>query len=232
MQFTLHQILCGVAAALFLGVPATQATVQMQSDDVVIDSPALHALYEKYPAYHEVFDTYALKQGFKRPYERIGTVLHELIHIDSMVHQGFFIEGVYYEPYLDAGAWPTLTNKDIDALLPNEEKDHRIFWQYVRNTPSNTLANALDELNAYSHVTAWMCRHDETGAVKQLANIKGFLWLVQRFLDMTHEHTPAESRALALNPVSSSALHLIVTRAKQVLAQCALASYLNVTESE
>ena len=139
--------------------------------------PALYKLYQTYPQYRQQLSDYADMQGFTRPYEHLATIVHELIHIDSYVHQGFFIDGVYYAPYMKPGAWGSLTNKDVLPYLePSIVRD-----EYVRNTPANNLGNIVDEMNAYGHVIGFVCDNEPDGCDRQIANGEDFLMVADKY---------------------------------------------------
>lgn len=183
-------------------------------------NPGLYALYSNYQAYHEGLGDYAARQGFRRPYEHLATVVHELIHIDSAVHQGFYIEGTYYEPYLAAGAWPSLNNEQVRPYLTEPERSSNIYRLYVLNTPSNHLGNIVDEINAYSHVAPLVCVYERESAEKQSRNLTGFLHLVEGYLRTLRTRLPGEYQRLREHREARGALTLILERAWAALRVC------------
>lgn len=85
-------------------------------------------------------------QGFRRPIENLATVAHEIIHIASAVHEGYYIDGTYYEPYLKQGR-PALNNEQVRPYLQDHERGI-ITNLYANNTPKTNLGNIVDEINA------------------------------------------------------------------------------------
>lgn len=185
-------------------------------------SPALYKLYQTYPSYHQTFVDYANRQGFRRPVENLATVVHEIIHIDSHVHLGYFIEGVYYEPYLTRSAWPSLTNKDVQPYMTGAEQGV-IYRYYVLNSPDNHLGNVVDEINAYGHVLQFVCRNEPESADKQIANLAGHLQLQEAYLRTLRLRLPAEHTRLARTRESRGAISLISQRAWAALKGCGVA---------
>jgi len=183
-------------------------------------NPALYALYNNYKGYHEGLGAYAARQGFRRPYEHLATVVHELIHIDSSVHQGFYIEGTYYEPYLAAGAWPSLNNEQVRPYLTDQERSSNIYRLYVLNTPSNNLGNIVDEINAYTHVAPLVCSNEPESAEKQSRNLLGFLHLVEGYLRTLRTRLPGEYQRLREHREARGALTLVLERAWAALRVC------------
>lgn len=181
--------------------------------------PALYSLYQSYPSYHKGFVDYANRQGFRQPIENLATVVHETIHIDSMVHQGYFIDGVYYEPYLRRDAWPTLTNEQVSSSLFDYEKGV-IYRFYVLNTPKNNLGNVVDEINAYGHVLSFVCRNEPDSTEKQVANLIGFLNLTEGYLRTLRTAFPAEYQRFASQNESRGVFILVTQRAWKALREC------------
>lgn len=181
--------------------------------------PALYRLHQSYPAYHRAFADYANMQGFVRPIENLAVQVHEILHVDSFSHQGFFVDGVYYEPYLRNDAWPRLTNRQVEPHLQEIERGV-IFRRYARNTPNNHLGNVVDEINAYAHVLPFVCRHEPESAERQVANLLGFLHLAEGYLRTLRTALPADYVRFAGNRASRGALVLIVHRAWKGLQEC------------
>lgn len=184
--------------------------------------PALYKLYLDNSRYARPLADYATRQGFRQPYENVGTVLHEMIHIASAAHDGFFIDGIYYEPYLHRGAWPSLSNADIDKYLTQQERTI-ISAIYLPNTPNNNLGNVLDEINAYSHVAQFICENEPLSAEKQVRNLLGHLQLQEAYLRVVRTTSPAEYRQLAANRQSRGAVVTLNARAVQALRACGVA---------
>jgi len=182
-------------------------------------SPVLHREYVAFAAYHVQLRTYATNQGFTLPVENLATVVHEIIHIASAAHQGYLIDGIYYEPYLRRDAWPTLGNKDMAAYIPDRERGN-IYNSYVLSTPQNHLGNIVDEINAYGHVAAFVCRYEPAAAGKQTTNLMGFLQLEESYLRTLRTRQPAEYRRLVANKEARGALLLATQRAWDALRAC------------
>ncbi|MQA40758.1 hypothetical protein [Rugamonas aquatica] len=182
-------------------------------------APQLARLYAAYPQYGDGLSRYAAGQGFSRPVERLATVVHELIHIDSAAHQGYYIDGVYYEPYLAASAWPSLRNEEVGPWMRGDEKGN-IYSLYMRATPKNTLGNALDEVNAYGQVLPFVCRNEADSADRQIRNLLGQLYVVEAFLRVARMARPEDYRALTRRHASAGALKTITGRAWYALVAC------------
>lgn len=185
--------------------------------------PRLAKLYRQYPGYHAQLVAYAHTQGFVSPIETVATVMHELVHLDSYAHQGYYVDGIYYEPYLSATAWPSLTNADVADRVAAVERGP-VFYLYIRKTPANHLGNIVDELNAYGHVAAFVCRNELRSAVKQTMNLAAFLRVAGVYLHTLRIEHPAEYAALAARQASRGILLLVMRRAESALQACGVAS--------
>ncbi len=206
-------LLCVVSAAI--AEDATRALAHW--------SPSLHRVYLAYQPYHAALGEYARRQGFHGSFERLGTVVHEIIHLDSFRHQGFFVDGSYYEPYVKAQAWPGLTNQGVAPhLLPHERG--AVFDLYVRNTPQNHLGNIADEINAYGHVLPFICRHEPTSTGKQVRSLIGFLHIVEGYLRTLRTVMPGEYQKLAASRETRGALVLIIERGWAALRECGMSN--------
>lgn len=185
-------------------------------------SPTLWALYQRMSAYESQMSQYVSQQGFQQPFEHLATLLHEYIHIDSLMHLGFFVDGIYYEPYVLDNSWPALTNKDVAQAYRSEEMDV-IYSAYVLGAPDNTLGNVLDEINAYGHVIEFVCHFEPSTATKQVANLKGFLRLQEVYLREFRVKQPAQYASFRSSKrwaTSRGALELITRRAWLALDSC------------
>lgn len=187
-------------------------------------APEMYKLYQRNAVYHAAFAQYAQRQGFRGPVEQLATVVHELVHIDSAVHAGFFIGGTYYEPYLRADAWPALTNAEVaGAMLPQEKGN--IYQLYVLNSPKNTLANVIDELNAYSQVATFICRNEPQSGEKQTRNMVGHLNLVEAYLRTLRLQRPDDYRQMSRNRETKGAVLTIVSNTRIALGNCGVNSF-------
>ena len=179
--------------------------------------PSLFRLYQSYSNQLPELDRYVFRQGFTAPFERLAARVHELIHIDSFEHQGFYVDGIYYEPYLKREAWPVLDNGDIQGELPAEGP---VFNAYVRRNPKNHLGNVLDEINAYTQVLPFVCLNEPASAAKQITNLTAFLVVEEVYLHKLHESALAEYTEFENNKASRGALLLITQRAYTALDRC------------
>lgn len=214
--------LCTIGAVLGLvGAHAETLGNVTPTERLQADYPALHRLRIEYAAYEENFISYGKKQGFLNPYESLGTAVHELVHLASAKHYGFFIDGVYYEPYVEPAAWPSLHNEDVIPEIATAERG-RIYWNYLRNTPRNNLGNILDEVNAYTHVLKFICMNEPQSCRRQADNLIGHLQVVEVYLRLTRTKRPGEYAALAKNRQSLGAIRTITGRAWDALLACGL----------
>jgi hypothetical protein len=204
------------AALLFIAVSAHAA----EPLDALKDAnPSLYKLYNNYPMYHDRLREYANMQGFRRPIENLATIVHETIHVDSFVHQGFFVDGVYYEPYLRADAWPNLTNEQVRPYLLDHERGV-IYRLYVLSAPHNHLGNIVDEINAYGHVLPFVCKAEPESTEKQVKNLIGFLHLAEGYLRTLRTMMPGEYIQMAHNKETRGVLTLVIQRAWKALREC------------
>jgi len=206
-----------ISAALLLIAAHARATEPL--DALKEANPSLYQLYNNYPMYHDGLRDYANKQGFRRPIENLATIVHEIIHIDSFVHQGFFVDGVYYEPYLRADAWPSLTNEQVRPYLRDHERGS-IYRLYALNTPRNHLGNIVDEINVYGHVLPFVCKAEPESAEKQVKNLIGFLHLSEGYLRTLRTMMPGEYIQLVRNKETRGILVLVIQRAWKALRAC------------
>lgn len=201
------------AFAIGLAMLGARAGETMQLHALQQSAPALYTLYGKYPSLHPVFERYAANQGFRRPAESLATVVHELIHVDSAAHEGFFVDGTYYEPYLRRDAWPSLTLAQVLPYLTEQERQGPIAGIYARSAPGNGLGNLVDEMNAYGHVLPFVCRLEAESCGKQVTNLLGFLSLTEGYLRTLRTGQPAQFQRFAQNRQARGAFTLIVQRA-------------------
>lgn len=216
-----------VFAVLVCAAAGAPAAVQLSPADVLKkQEPALYALYQEYSSYQAALGEYANRQGFRAPFEKLATTVHEEIHIASAVHRGYFIDGIYYEPYLsrEAGAqapWPSLANKDVYSFVLPEEKGV-IYSVYMPSTPNNHLGNVVDEINAHAHVAGFVCVNEPDSAPKQIRNLVGHLHLQEAYLRVLRLSRPAEYLNLANDRESRGAMVAISTKAWEALRRCGL----------
>jgi hypothetical protein len=136
-----------------------------------------------------------------------------------VVHQGYYIDGIYYEPYVGTQHWPGLRNSDIAPLMKPHERG-LIHSVYMRATPNNNLGNILDEVNAYTHVIGFVCKHEPQSAVRQIDNLVGHLHVVEAYLRVARLRAPGDYQTLLQNRFSAGALKTITERAWTALSAC------------
>lgn len=182
-------------------------------------NPLQHPLIPAYPNYISQLTQYVESQGFTTPLEIQTVIIHELIHIDSFTHKGFYIDGQYYEPYLTRSAWPSLNNRTIAPLIPESARD-AIYTNYVLAAPDNHLGNVIDEINAYAQTLPTLCILEPISAAKQIRMLTGHLALADQYLRILSERNPAEYIALTKNRQSRGALETIIANAYKTLTTC------------
>ena len=210
---------CAIAALMLVLGTLGSAHANEPLNDLRTAAPALYKLYQSYPSYHKDLGDYANKQGYRRPVENLATVVHEIIHVDSFSHQGYFVDGVYYEPHVRADAWPSLTNEQVRPYLLGDERGV-IYQLYALNTPRNHLGNLVDEINAYGHVLPFVCRMEPESTEKQVKNLIGFLQLAEGYLRVLRTAMPKEYAAFTKSVEARGAFTLIVQRAWKALREC------------
>lgn len=214
-------VLKRVGAVFVLGACVASAWAD-SAESMLAPYPALLKLYQAYPAQRATFVNYANRQGFRQPVENLATTVHELVHFSSAAHQGYFMDGVYYEPYLRIEAWPRLTNAIVAPQMFENERG-AIYQAYMQNTPQNTLANVVDEINAYGHVLPLVCRLEPESAPKQVRNLVGFLHLQEAYLRVLRTGSQREYQQLIAHREARGALTMVTRRAWKVLQECGVA---------
>jgi hypothetical protein len=212
-QITSSSILCIVLSLMARSATSTPLDLLKEQ------KPSLYKLYLEGAPYLNVLDKYAQGQGFRAPIELLATTIHELVHLSSAIHQGYFIDGIYYEPYLNRAAWPSLTNQHIARYVTDQERGI-IFSVYSRNTPSNHLGNVLDEINAYSAVAGFVCKNEPASGAKQVRNLIGHLQLQEAYLRTVRHSLPSEYAQLVRSRESSGAVVTITKNAWSALESC------------
>ncbi|MEM8519448.1 hypothetical protein [Janthinobacterium sp. CAN_S7] len=201
----------------YAALPANNALVALKRFN-----PGLYALQQTYASNYKQLSEYADMQGFRDPIENLATVVHELIHIDSASHQGYLIEGTHYAPYLTPAAWPTLNNStltaaitptDITALGP-------IYRQYILNAPNNTIANELDEINAYTQTIPFICANAPHQTAQHLRALTGHIALVDIYLRTLARSFTNQYHQLTRNQTSRGALETIIANGYTALNTC------------
>lgn len=229
----------GVISALLATACISYAAPPIATDPTWPLPSHLSALYVAYPHLHQTLGTYADSQGFTGPKERLATILHELIHIDSAAKSAYVIHGLAYAPYNAPAAWPRYSFSQFQqvaqhsgstALLSVAETP--VFRLYVGNAPNNTLANLADELNAYSQTTNWLCRtvSPETFQVSQqkgdersksVASMRDMLRVTNAYLSTLRTDAPAQYAALYTQQLPArNLLALTIINALHSLAIC------------
>ncbi|CAG0962009.1 hypothetical protein RHDC4_00747 [Rhodocyclaceae bacterium] len=210
-----------LAILAFIAAPAFAGSVDPRTT-LASGFPFLDALYQRYTAYQTQLSTFAIQQGFIDPAEILGTVVHEMIHIDSAANGGFNIAGTYIAPYLTPTAWPFLNNRDVTAYLTRDEIAHlgMIYGSYMRSSPTNRLGNVLDEINAYSQTIPYLCTTAPARAPAHVQALTGHLALVDVYLRILADRFPEQYQKLAASRVSRGALETIVAGAYRALNGC------------
>lgn len=182
----------------------------------------LYRLYEKYPNYHKQLANYANIQGFSLPVENLATIVHEIIHIDSFTHKAYWFDGTYIEPYLISPAWPTITNQLLAPYITTADRRALgpIYPAYFTNTPNNTLANIIDEINAYAHTVPFICDNAPAQAPRHLQALAGHLALADIYLRTVAQTNPAQYQHLTQNLIARGALETIIANAYKTLNHC------------
>lgn len=195
----------------------------------------LASLYTAYPNLHNTLGTYADSQGFTGPNERLATILHELIHIESAAKNAYIINGLAYVPYNTSSAWPHYQFSQFQIAaehsgLPATQQivDTPVFRLYISNAPNNTLANIADELNAYGQTTNWLCRIVSTSAsrgpderAKSVASMRDMLRVTNAYLFTMRANAPAQYTALYTQQLPArNLLALTIINALHSLAIC------------
>lgn len=223
-------------------VPTLSVAASPEASTSLIASLPSHlsALYVTYPNLHQPLGEYAESQGFRSPRERLATVLHELVHIDSASRGGYLINGATYDPYNTPSAWPTYRlsqfhESALRSTTPTIQSltNTPVFRLYVGNTPNNTLANLADELNAYSQTTDWLCRttsdprivNQQTPLTDERANsaqsMRDMLRVVNAYLTTLRVEFPSQYAAFyAQQKPARNLLALTILNAVQSLALC------------
>lgn len=213
------QVTVGLICA---GVFTNACAASLPVDILREQRPTLYKLYADHHSYRDALGEYAYRQGFRKPFENLGTVVHEMLHITSAVHQGFYIDGIYYEPYVRPDAWLPLRNKDVRNYMVGEERGP-IYSVYAANTPQNSLGNVLDEINAYSHVAAFICRNEPESSEKQVRNLVGHLHLQEAYLRTGRTFLPQDYLKMAESREARGAIETLFGRAVQALRACGVA---------
>lgn len=218
---------------MLFGFVLSISAAHAQQNSTIALPANLHSLYTAYPHLHETLGQYAASQGFSGPYERVATILHELIHIDSAVHGSYQIQGVGYAPYNQPSAWPTYRFLQFrDAVSRPKSVDTQeivntpIFRLYVANIPNNTLASLADELNAYAQSTNWLCQTVKSNSnerTKSAQSMRDMLRVTNLFLQTLRTEAPTEFVALYRSQrPARNLLALTIINAAESLAMCGM----------
>lgn len=231
-----RRLFARMAVVVTLATPIHAADQSATSTALIQSLPAhLRTLYHAYPNLHATLGQYADSQGFRRPQERLATIIHELIHIDSASRGAYVVHGLAYDPYGDYTSWPTYRLSDFrDAITRVPGSHHQdlistpVFRLYVGNAPDNRLANLADELNAYGQTVLWLCERRTIPGVPDESNqsvqsMRDMLRLTNAFLGYLRTSAPSQYAALhgAQRP-ARNLLALTIISAQAALAQCGL----------
>jgi len=185
-------------------------------------NPALYQLYQRHSAHHQQLTEYAQLQGYSHPTEKLATILHELIHIDSYTQRAYYFQGKHIVPYLTTSTWPTLTNKNLMPSVTPRDQQYLgpIHTHYIPNTPNNTLANVLDEINAYAQTIPFICTNAPQQSTPHLHALIGHLTLANIYLRTLSQSHPSQYQRLTQSRHARGALETIIANAYITLNQC------------
>lgn len=180
--------------------------------------PSLARLFTEYRAsYGNNLGYYAQIQGYKNPHEKLGTVVHELIHLDTAA------KGGYWTPRGNAtigvSSFATLNHFQIEKLRRPEERMGLVYQSYVIQTPRNHLGNAVDELNAVIHTADFICRFEPASRKRQLDLLEGHLGNVLTFLRISSEQYP-EVNALNKQHDQKNLIEMLVIASLRLIPLC------------
>jgi len=190
-------------------------------DLLKVQYPNLYSLYDRFPSLRSTLAKYASAQGFRAPIVNLATQIHELIHVESSIRQGFFLDGEYFEPYLNPDHWPKITNAEIRPQIRPEEQSV-IVSVYMANTPNNGLGNIIDEINAYSQVHEFICKNESQSIQKQRENLVGFLRVLEAYLRTLRTMDRESYERLVDDAQGAGAVETFVLKAWEALAKCGL----------
>lgn len=191
----------------------------------------LATLYHSYPQLHETLGAYADSQGFTGPKERLATILHELVHVDSAAKNAYLIQGQTYAPYNQPEAWPAFRFAQFqDALSKSHDPVSQslvatpVYRLYVINIPNNTLASLADELNAYGQTAKWLCKatpFDRNERSKTLDSLRDMLRITNAYLGILRSVAPAQYTTFyAYQKPARNLLALTADNALSALSVC------------
>ncbi len=190
-------------------------------DTLRSQAPVLADLLTRYPQFVRQFEQYADTQGFTQPYEKLATVVHELIHVDSAAYGGYFVDGQYLPAYADEAAWQGVTNAHVLPFMGQHELGELVVRLYIRRNPQLTLRNVFDEINAYTHVLPLVCQYEPGRATdKQWRNLNGMVGVVEAYLRTLRAFYPAQYRALRRQPAVVAAMQQLLRRAFDAASFC------------
>lgn len=188
-------------------------------------------LYRAYPQLHETLGAYAESQGFTSPKERLATVLHELIHIDSAAKNAYLIYGQTYAPYNQPEAWPSFRFAQFQDVLARSHDPHNqslvatpVYRLYISNIPNNTLASLADELNAYGQTAKWLCQatpFERNERTKTVESLRDMLRITNAYLGTLRSVAPVQYTTFyAYQKPARNLLALTLDNALNALATC------------
>lgn len=203
-------------------VPCSLAANDEPLEALKQQNPTLYNLFRQYDSLEKTLSKYASNQGFRSPFENLGVMIHEIIHISSATNAGFYLDGIFYEPYLEPSHWPNLKNTDVLLRLTANERS-AITSIYMTATPNNNLGNIIDEINAYSQTHVFICRNEPGSIDKQRANLIGFLRVLEAYLRTSRTTDSKGYETFANDAQGAGALNTFVLKAWEALATCGAA---------
>ncbi|WP_205182623.1 hypothetical protein [Burkholderia sp. LMG 13014] len=200
-------------AALVSPVQATPQT------DLERFSPALAALQAEYPEQVLQLQAYARSQDFTEPHEQLAIVSHELIHVASAAHDGYWINGTIYEGY-QSQLWKGISAGDVTPSPDERNQMAPILNNYWERNPSNDLGRVIDEINAYGETTAFVCLYARERASRQTGPLIGHLTLLNAWLRAFRTNAPDQYARLKTTNTTRGIIGLTVNQAWHALASC------------
>ena len=188
-------------------------------EDLQAFSPTLATLPAEYPQQVPQLQTYAKSQDFTDPHEQLTVVVHELIHIASAAHQGYWVRGTIYDGYT-RHYWQGLKASDVDPTPGERNQMAAILNNYWERNPANDMGNVVDEINAYGETVPFVCAYAPTRASRQVQPLIGHLTLLNAWLRAFRTLNHSRYVELQSTNATRGIIDLTVHQAWQTLSQC------------
>lgn len=183
--------------------------------------PEIYRYYA--PLYAAQLSDYARAQGFTEREEEKAVIAHELVHIAQAHNQGYYVDGGYIGPYLLDPVWKDFqlpSNREVVASLAYEQRNGFIQRIYAGNTPDNTIANVIDEINAYRLTAPWVClKSSKDRCQKQIVSLSGQIELAAQHLHYFRKMDPTSAerfRSSAPGKLSLRMMSIGLTALKEI----------------